>query len=93
MKKLIMALVIVCLVGCEKSTKEISGSFNFPEELKDCKMYSLSNGGSSVIVARCPLSSTTTTYNCGKITCSSMTVEVDTVGFGEYERLKKKFNK
>ena len=93
MKKLIMALVIVCLIGCGKSTEEISGSFNFPEELKDCKMYILSNGIKYVIIVRCPQSSTSTTYNCGKTTCSSMTVEVDTVGFGEYERLKKKFNK
>ena len=93
MKKLIMALVVVCLVGCEKSTKEISGAFNMPEELKDCKMYGLSNGVKNVIIVRCPQSLTSTTYNCGKTTCSSMTVEVDTVGFGEYERLKKKFNK
>jgi len=93
MKKLIMALVVVCLVGCEKSTKEISGTFNMPEELKDCKMYSLSDGVSSVYVVRCPQSSISTTYNCGKTTCSTMYVEVDTVGFGEYERLKKKFNK
>ena len=93
MKKLIMALVIVSLVGCEKSTEEISGTFNMPEELKDCKMYRLCSERRCVTVVRCPLSSTTTTYNCGKTTCSSMTVEVDTVGFGEYERLKKKFNK
>ena len=93
MKKLIMTFVVVCLVGCEKSTEEISGTFNMPEELKDCKMYKLSKGMINVFVVRCPQSSTSTTYNCGKTTCSSMTVEVDTVGFGEYERLKKKFNK
>ena len=93
MKKLIIAFLMVGFIGCEKSTEEISGTFNMPEELKDCKMYSLSNGVSSVKVVRCPQSSTSTTYNCGKTTCSTMSVEVDTVGFGEYERLKKKFNK
>lgn len=93
MKKLIIAFLMVGLVGCEKSTKEISGAFVMPEELKDCKMYSLLNGVTRVIVVRCPQSLTSTTYSCGKTTCSTMYVEVDTVGFGEYERLKKKFNK
>ena len=93
MKKLIMTFVVVCLIGCGKSTEEVSGSFNVPEELKDCKMYRLCSDIRCINVVRCPISSTSTTYSCGKTTCSIMTVEVDTVGFGEYERLKKKFNK
>lgn len=93
MKKIIIAFLMVGLIGCGKSTEEISGTFDMPEELKDCKMYELCGNGRCIKVIRCPQSLTSTNYNCGKTTCSTMSVEVDTVGFGEYERLKKKFNK
>lgn len=45
MKKLIIAFLMVGLIGCGKSTEEISGTFVMPEELKDCKMYELCGNG------------------------------------------------
>ena len=93
MKKLFLMLIIFVLLGCGRSTSDIKNKYDLPDELNDCKFYSMCSNGSCINVVRCPLSSTTTTYRCGKTTCSTMIVEVDTVGFGEYEKLKKKFNK
>jgi hypothetical protein len=57
------------LVACQE-TEESTNQYNLPAELKDCKIHSVGrkDGGSSIIVVRCPNSNTTTAYRNGKRT-------------------------
>lgn len=86
------------LMSCTETppqTHERTG-FVLPDGLKDCKVYSMTDGGvmySYITVVRCPMSQTATTYPCGKGRCSASVVEIDTAGLGEYTRLKAKFAK
>ena len=94
MKK-ILILITLLLLSCSKETTEHSDEYILPEGLKDCKVYTMVGGCLSAVinVVRCPSSETGTTYNMGKTTMHVVTVEVDTNGLGEYNRLKNKFGK
>ena len=63
--KLIVLLSALLLTACEPSSREVTYSA-MPEDLKDCKAYSISESGSYVKVMRCPNSSTSLTYHEGK---------------------------
>lgn len=75
------SVLTVGLAGCSNSASEMRFSA-MPPELKDCKIFAVSNdSGSHIKVARCPNSTTTTTYSQGKSQAS--VIVVDGV---EYER-------
>lgn len=96
MKKLIM-ISIICitfLTGCEPSTTDSTSEYKLPEGLSDCRIYELDGSdGNRLYALRCPLSESLVTYRNGKIVCHTITVERDTNGIGEYNRLKAKFEK
>lgn len=97
MKKLfvIVGLAMV-LVSCDRNTVNVSGGYEMPEGLSDCKIYYMNNGGfiaNPLYVVRCPMSYTSTTFPVGKSQETVAVVEVDTAGMGEYLRLKEKFGK
>lgn len=70
-----VVLIALLLAGCENGYEEREFPKK-PPELEDCKFYRLSNDkGGEINVARCPLSSTTTTYNVGKTTHSSIVID------------------
>lgn len=76
MKKIILVIVsLFLLTSCSNSSNEILFPVK-PEELNDCKFYSLSNeSGISLYVVRCPLSATTVEYSEGKTTRSVIVVD------------------
>lgn len=65
MKKLLLVVAAaIMLAGCDPITKDVSGSFEIPKELKDkgCVMYKMKSDTSHVIYAlHCPGSTTSTT--------------------------------
>lgn len=65
-----LLVVTIGLVGCEPTQyTESTRNYALPDDLKDCRMYYLqSERSTSIVVTRCPMSSTTTSYdqNCGK---------------------------
>lgn len=67
MKKLfIIPAVLLILTACDANYSEVSNEYKLPEELNDCKVFSLRNThGSSHTVIRCP-NSDTTTHKGGK---------------------------
>lgn len=68
MRRLIIIALALSVLGCEAGYKESTKRFSMPPELSNCKIYDLTNGGGAKItVVRCPLSSTTTAYQDGKI--------------------------
>lgn len=93
MKNVMLAVVIgsaMLLSGCETETKEISQNFEFPEGLKDCKMYSMrGKDGGHLTVVRCPLSATTTTHSAGKSTVTNTVIEQPTAKAVEETVVKK----
>lgn len=88
-----LAVVIgsaMLLSGCETETKEISQNFEFPEGLKDCKMYSMrGKDGGHLTVVPCPLSATTTTHSAGKSTVTNTVIEQPTAKAVEETVVKK----
>ncbi|HGH3630014.1 TPA: hypothetical protein ACJK7G_000358 [Acinetobacter baumannii] len=78
MKKALFALAVLFLAGCEPSTKEKTGDFILPPDLKDCRIYNLSDGSSTITTMRCPNSSTATQYRVGKSTRNSIVVDGET---------------
>lgn len=70
----LILLAIFALAGCEPRTVELH-EFILPEGLKDCKIYHMTNGLSYITVTRCPNSSTSTQYQTGKTTSSTVVVE------------------
>lgn len=76
MKNLILVLLLL-LVGCERTTKDATTNFILPTGMEDCKVYSMSNGrGIYITVVRCPNSSTSTSYSCGKTTCNASVIDI-----------------
>lgn len=75
MKNIMLVLCMgLMLGGCEPRTVELH-EFILPEGLKDCKIYHMTNGLSYITVTRCPNSSTSTQYQTGKTTSSTVVVE------------------
>lgn len=98
MKKILLFLVTAVLLACdtEPSTRSVEGKYLMPEGLSDCAIYYMEPEGvitNPITVVRCPLSHTSTLYPVGKQQYTAAVIEVDTVGMGEYLRLKKKFSK
>lgn len=93
MKKLfIIGFALITLIGCEKETTDVTTRYNIPPDLQECRIYWLSTeSGKYITIARCPYSVTSATYNVGKTHESTVTIDEDTVGYGEYTRLKNKF--
>ena len=51
---------------------------NMPPELKDCKIYQITNDSGAIIyITRCPNSDTTTSYNYGKTKFNSSVILQD----------------
>ena len=96
-EKLIMISItfLICLSGCEPITTDTTLNYKLPEGLADCKIYTMEGSGNHPIlyVVRCPLSETSVSYRMGKLSYHTITVEMDTNGIGEYNRLKVKFDK
>ena len=75
MKKIILVSLLL-LTGCEAKTTE-KRNFILPGGMEDCKVYSMSNGrGIYITVVRCPNSSTSTSYSCGKTTCNASVIDI-----------------
>jgi hypothetical protein len=93
---LLVTMLALVLTSCDSETKEVSGKFELPPELRDCVIYSMYSDGAlqqDITVVRCPLSQTSTTYREGKHDKTVVVVEVDTTGLGEYTRLREKFGR
>ena len=75
-RKFLGVSVFLCLlVGCDASYKEINYPI-LPEELRDCKFYSIDNGdGYYMKVVRCPHSDTSTSYREGKVDRTAVVIE------------------
>lgn len=76
MKKLIGILFAAGIIsGCTNSAKEVLFPV-LPQELKDCKVFFLTNeGGGALTVMRCPNATTSTSYTSGKSTVTSIVVD------------------
>jgi len=67
--------VLLAVGGCSNGYKEQSFPIK-PVELSDCRFFKLTNDDGNVItVARCPNSSTSTTYKSGKTTRSTVIID------------------
>lgn len=62
-KLFLIFLLTLSLSACEKTTRQINGSYLLTEGLEDCKIYELSGGSGTLYVVRCPNSQTSTTWN------------------------------
>ncbi|AXN57888.1 hypothetical protein KASHIRA_02470 [Serratia phage vB_SmaM-Kashira] len=63
MKKLLILVTAVLLSGCDPTTRDVSGTFAIPQELKDkgCTMYRMKNEyAEAIYVLYCPNANTTT---------------------------------
>lgn len=78
MKATVLILMAVALAACSPGYEEKHYTV-LPAELKDCKFYEVSNGGSAIKVVRCPNSQTTTnwTQSTGKSTITRSAVVID----------------
>ncbi len=78
-------LVILCLsfiiIGCGDETTESTSNYILPNGLKDCKVYKMIGEGSAsnIVVVRCPLSQTGTSYtvNSGKSSHTGFSIVVE----------------
>lgn len=70
--------IVATLLGCSKTTKDVTQSFTLPPGLADCKVHHMRGDSDAdylrIIVVRCPNSSTTTTTS-GKNPISTTVVE------------------
>jgi hypothetical protein len=75
MKQLILAFgLLMALAGC-KPDAEVKNYAVLPDDLKDCKFFRLTDDiGSSITVARCP-NSTTTTRQSDKAGTTSVIID------------------
>jgi len=75
MKIIVALFILIGLTAC-KDSSEILNFPAAPLELKDCSFFRLENSdGYTIRVARCPNSTTTTTYQVGKTTQSVVTID------------------
>jgi hypothetical protein len=75
MRRMMILAALLAVGGCSNGYKEKSFPVK-PVELSDCRFFELNNAdGGSITVARCPNSSTTTTYKSGKTTRSTVIID------------------
>ena len=74
MKYVILLLPVLCLVGCSPRYTQESYPV-VPDDLKECKFYSLVGERNSIQVVRCPNSTTSATYIEGKATKTTVTID------------------
>lgn len=75
MKKILLLISTLVLVGCNDSYKEHHFPV-LPAELVDCKFFQLDNTqGMTISVARCPNSTTATTYQSGKTRRTTVVID------------------
>lgn len=78
-----MRVITICALGlallatgCERSVSV--ADYPLPPELSDCNLFKLADGnGSEITVARCPNSTTSTTFREGKHNESAIVVDGD----------------
>jgi hypothetical protein len=80
MKKLISVFTVACVafsvVGCDKSTNDVTEKYSMPAGLEDCKVFSLRGEDGTILkVVRCPISTTSTTYSSGRTTSTTNVVD------------------
>lgn len=76
MKHFLIILTGFLLIGCTPETTDQSGKYILNNELADCKIFNMrSSGGITITVARCPNSTTSTTYSSGKTTHTTIVVD------------------
>lgn len=63
-KHLLIASML--LIGCDPSHSDVTEDFSLPEEMSDCKIFSVCSSLRCLQAIRCPNSQTTTTYKSGK---------------------------
>ncbi len=67
MKKFAIIFALLSLSGCFKNSYSTVKFPETPPELSDCKFFNMSNDdGAFITVARCPNSTTSTTFTSGK---------------------------
>jgi hypothetical protein len=61
MKKILIALSVVILMGCDPSARSVDKNYSVrPKHLQDCTFdYLMNDSGGGITVVRCPNSSTT----------------------------------
>ena len=81
MKTTILIIMAVALAACSPKYEEQHYPV-LPDDLKDCKFYEISNGGSTIKVVRCPNSQTSTTWtqSNGKSRTTRSAVVIDEGG-------------
>ncbi len=75
----IILALIALMYGCSPSSETLTEDYVLPTELKDCKIYWLSNGLSGMKVMRCGNSTTSLSYqrHSGKTHSTITTVTID----------------
>lgn len=86
MKALLVVLAAIVLTACSPGYEEKHYSV-LPNELKDCKFYNVTDGGSTIKVVRCPNSQVTTTWttSTGKSSVTHTVVTIDGVQYQKVE--------
>lgn len=72
---LLTVLMATMLVGCGDPDARTMDYPIVPDGLKDCQFFWISNGRSSMQVARCPNSATSTTYTSGKSQATAVVID------------------
>ena len=73
--RLAIFVAIACLLSaCDPSAKQVTFPV-LPDELKDCTFHYISGGLNGITVARCPNSTTSTTYRSGKTTRTTVVID------------------
>ena len=76
MKRSVLLLSLLALSACTPNYESIDNNLKFPDELKDCKAFRLdTSNGNSIVVVRCPNSTTSSTYSAGKSTNTSVVID------------------
>ena len=73
--KTLFALALACtLAACDPHAEQVVFPV-LPDALKDCTFHYVSSGGNGITVARCPNSTTSTTYPSGKTKRTSVVID------------------
>lgn len=77
MKKLLAVMMLAAMLsGCSRETEDVTHKFLLPKGLEDCSIYSMSaESGAYLRAVRCPLSTTSSTYEVGKSTQTTIVVD------------------